>query len=723
MIAFLKKNQKHIVCLSIIIIVLTAIYYKTFDRIKVINGSDITRYFYFSRTYLHNYFQEYKKLPKWEPYTFSGRPFFAMIQNAALYPLTYLSVFFSSALGINLAIYFNLLLAAIFMYAFCFLIFKNNIAALLSAFIYALAGFSTMCVFLGHITIINTLPYLPASFLFLKLMADTRKTKFLFFLAATLALQFFGGQPQFLFYTLFALSLFFLFLLFTNQQKINFSILFISGLLVFFIIILPYYLKVNEFLKLTVRAETMGDYNFYTYWSFDPKKIITMIMPFFYGTSFGGDYWRMLWRPLASFECYNAVLGVVAVFFIFLTFWNLKRAQYVIIFFVFLFCLSFVLALGRYTPLYEFFHYYIPGFKMFRWPVRLMFLFQFCAAILAGYGSLFLALLNKKEEEANLKKIKKIVFIIFLIITCLSIALFSGKNIIYQKLKNKTEQMIIAKSGTNYHSIDFYFDAVKKIQNRINISILQFNILLAVLLFALLFMKEFSIIFLTIVLIVELSIFHSYFIRTIDNNYCVVSADIHSKLDGNYRIISDSELYPPGINLLFNKMSVNGYEPFILKKYAQYANAIELSDKVPENLLFIKPDYSNKLLDLLSVKYAITERDDLSESKYKKIYDITDTLKIYENINAAPIFYISAGLKFSEENDMLVKLQNSDYNYNDYVYISEKKLEFHTSDLKYKIINYEIKDDYAKFQIKTNNKCVLVFNYIYYPGWSVKVNN
>ncbi|MBP7653315.1 hypothetical protein KA977_07825, partial [Candidatus Dependentiae bacterium] len=260
----------------------------------------------------------YHKIPQWEPYTFGGRPYYSMIQNAPLYPLTYLSVIFSPSIGINLSICLNFILAGTFMFLLIKKITGDDLSGFVSGIIFALGGFSITCVFLGHITIINSIPYLPGVFWCLFNLNETLKIRWSAGIGLLLSLQFFGGQPQFVFYTIFVLILYFVFTFISQKKKIKYIILFCFSIIFFGAVIYPYFQDVFEFAKLTVRSDSMGDYNFYTYWSFEPKKILVSIMPFFYGSSIDRDYWRIFWRKLTGFEGYNAYLRVTAVFLIFI---------------------------------------------------------------------------------------------------------------------------------------------------------------------------------------------------------------------------------------------------------------------------------------------------------------------------------------------------------------------------------------------------------------------
>ena len=745
MLPYLYLKKKTILAIIVISFLIFVSYIPVLqNNKKVIAGSDITRYFYFYRLYFHNYYIENNKIPQWEPNTFSGRPFYAMIQNAVLYPATYFCVLFGTETGINLNILFNIWLSAVFAFLFVYKITGSNCSGIIAAFIYGFGGFSTTRVFLGHLTIINTLPYLPASFLFLLLLSESFKFRWALLLGISLALQFFGGQPQFLFYTLFCLLLYFVFLLKRNKRKKSFLILFFWGIIIFISAVIPYYAKVNEYLKLTVRAESMGGYDFYTYWSFEPLKILTTVMPFFFGSSITEDYWRDLWRKLIGFEEYNAFIGVIALLLI--VYGCISEKNRMKNFFCCLMFLSLIISFGKYTPIYKFFHYYVPGFKMFRWPIRFMVIFQFSAAVIAGIG-LKAFMNNLAGNSLRLKIFRFSVVSAAIIILLLSMLLMVLRKNIYSIALNKMNSVIDAKGGVKYHSSEFYEEALNKIQKSVYKSIGRLSVLMlaAGIIFLVASSKNRMAIPPAIcgLLIFELITFHTFFLRTTDNSQCVISAVEHNRLiDKNYRICSNTEKYPPGMNMLFNTASIQGYEPFILKKYDKYARLIEKSAYIPENLLFINPDVNSRLFDLLSAGYLITEKDYNDNPKFKFLKKF-GTVSVYKNLNAAPLAYISNKIELTDDTGLLNLIGKRDYDYNLCVYTSEyfKGIESFkiSSDVcdstlvinnknerergRPFIINQIITDDYARFNISSDKIAVFVFNYINFPGWSVKVNS
>ncbi len=338
-------------------------------------------------------------------------------------------------------------------------------------------------------------------------------------------------------------------------------------------------------------------------------------------------------------------------------------------------------------------------------------------------------------------------------------------------------RMIEAKGGATYNSPDFYKNAFLKIQKTINRSIGKLTILLLVCSIIFFLMNEknarVAVIALCAALTLEMLAFHSVFLKTTDNSKCVISKDTHKKINAaNLRVCSNTDKYPPGINILFRTPSIQGYEPFILKNYDRYAKLMEKNKNGSENLLFIEPDIDSRLFDLLSVGFLITEKDYSQNPKFE-LFEKNNYVSIYKNLRAAPIAYFSENIILLDETKILEAINKQDYDYYNEVYFSEKKyIEYINKNLKKsdiksqanddktatktvekntglstaqtflvtsalsgnnakpnvcptgcaKILKSSYTDNSARFEISCNKNCIFVLNYIFFPGWKLYVN-
>jgi hypothetical protein len=223
--------------------------------------------------------------------------------------------------------------------------------------------------------------------------------------------------------------------------------------------------------------------------------------------------------------------------------------------------------------------------------------------------------------------------------------------------------------------------------------------------------------------------FQNRFLRTSDLSYNL-NSDILNILDKNYRIFSNTDLVPPVYNISYKLKSVNGYDPFILKKYDLFVKQFEKNKKVPINMRVINPNTTNNLFDMLGIKYIFTEKNKVffGCDNLNLIYkNKKNNLYVYENSDCYPMFYLSQKIKYVEEDEQILKLmQQSDYNYKNIVYTSDnipKDYIFGNNNLVYQILESDIKEQSAYFKVQVNNTSVFVFNNINYPGWSCKINS
>jgi len=153
------------------------------------------------------------RFPLWNPYILSGSPMLAALQPALCYPFTHL---FTVALvllrgtiasGLNLAILFHVFLCGLFTYYLVRSYGAGLWAARASGTVYALCATTVLRVYGGHLTIVCSLPWAPLLFLLLPRALTPGKWHWRALMSAVLCLMFFAGQPQFVFYATFRISL------------------------------------------------------------------------------------------------------------------------------------------------------------------------------------------------------------------------------------------------------------------------------------------------------------------------------------------------------------------------------------------------------------------------------------------------------------------------------------------------------------------------------------
>ncbi|MBN1953746.1 MAG: hypothetical protein JW900_01740, partial [Anaerolineae bacterium] len=103
---------------------------------------------------------------------------------------------------------------------------------------------------------------------------------------------------------------------------------------------------------------------------------------------------------------------------------------------------------------------------------------------------------------------------------------------------------------------------------------------------------------------------------------------------------------PPGttktmnvnVGMFYNLQTVAGYDSLFSRQYADFMGLIEEQDELLYNRIASFSDWSSldsPLLDLLNVKYIVTEVEIPNPSKYRRVYQ-DEAVRVYENLAVLP---------------------------------------------------------------------------------------
>jgi hypothetical protein len=157
-----------------------------------------------------------------------------------------------------------------------------------------------------------------------------------------------------------------------------------------------------EYLAQSQRAAEI-DFEYAMTYSFWPWRFLTLLAPDLFGSPVSGDYWGYAnyWEDALYLGLLPLLLALSA-----LVGWLFKRPAYckggepsggeagklsprleAIPFLLVLMVVSFVLALGKNTPLFPWLYRHVPTFDMFQAPTRFAVWASFALALLAGFGA------------------------------------------------------------------------------------------------------------------------------------------------------------------------------------------------------------------------------------------------------------------------------------------------------------------------------------------------
>jgi len=686
LIKFFKINKYLLFIILIgLIIFMPLIFSKTF-----FSGGDTVNFSSFAYKLQKQYFQNNNQPILWNPYIFSGSPFFANVIAAPNYPLNFISIILNLPLylWINLSFLITFIFSGIFTYLFCRKIKLTKFSSFISAIIFMFSH-ALLSRFSGDIGILTGFMFLSANFFFLESFFQKKNFSSAIFLSIFLALGFLAGHTQYFFYASFALTLYFLFRFIKDYKKIIQSKSLKKFIIsCFFIMILFLGLIAIQF----VPTLEYSKYSWRKGYSFEEaskcslpfQQIITGIIPNFFGHRLLGTYWG---SPCGELAFYLGILPLILAIFTL----TLKSKTKVFFLGLAVFCILF--SLGNNFPLFYIFYKFIPGFSIFNAPSRMLMVYSFAISILAGIGSE--KLINPKYKNHK-RNFSVILFLLFLISFINLSLILMFKNKILNFGKNLLESLYYGKyantSLVQNTDISELFPLVSRVFNQVSLGIFIASLLIFLTGFLFYFSYKninkkylkFGILF---ILFIDILIFaHPYLNqKNIQNTYFPEADSTEDLFAPNEELLfllsqNDSEFFriydrewiiPQTLIIRTNIYKTTGYDSIALKDYFNYIDLINLNEKE-----------SSKKLGILNVKYILS-RTPLNNSNFLLIKKFNNSY-IYKNKDFLPRFYL---------------ISNSTINNVDLIKYSPEKA----------IIN-------------AKGPGILVFSDTFYPGWNVYVD-
>ncbi len=324
-------------------------------------------------------------LPHWNPYTFSGMPFLADLQNGVFYPPYWI---FALSVGedgripvvvLEGVIIAHFLIAQLTMF-FLLRSFRFGVwASLLGAVAY---GFSTALVFHAfHPMIVAHLAWFPLVFRFFHRALTQREFAAAVKGGLVAGLAFLSGHPQTAFYLWFFLGCYALFWWARQRWQWRVSVAWLLGTIVaagiFAIQLLPTWTLRQE----AERKEI--SYEFATEGSYAPARLITLLIPNFFGRAIPArndfpvyrDQYFYYWETTIYVGGAVLLLGLIGL-------WHYRSEPEMQFFAIFtLFALTF--AFGKYFFVHRIF-FALPGFQQFRIPARMLLILPFLLSFAAA---------------------------------------------------------------------------------------------------------------------------------------------------------------------------------------------------------------------------------------------------------------------------------------------------------------------------------------------------
>ncbi len=618
------------------------------------------------------------EFPLWNPYFYGGHPLLASLQPGVLYPLNWPLIFLPFDVAFNWIIALHFALAGIFGFLLLRELRASVIGALIGALTFMLSGY-----LLSAHNVMSTLFSVVWSplvvFFFLRAIRGSSWGAHAgapLLTGVALTMMFLGGGIETIFATiglLFFLALVPGILLIDDNRTLPRTInrigrigLFFICLIVFALLSAAQLLPFLEFVFQSTRSQGLTFFEAST-WSFAFKDFIQLFIPdpFGYGVS-DAKYWaNQSWLKTVYT---GSIPFMFALFFV--REYRSKAAPFMI---TALF--SVILAMGNNTPLYYYLYSYVPVFNKIRYPVKFLFITFLFVSVAAGLG--FDAFVKGIDDR------KKAVSSMCLILLVLSvIAAFSLGALDYFE---SWAWVLLLEAGVEYPAY-----------NHIHINIfntkraLVFFILAAIALYAAFRSMRFRRIFpyaVVLLLTVDLFFAHEgYYFTSVASEYHKKSRVMEFlETDKSlYRVFVTPKTLNEGMviknggefdkefldNLNIDKERLRGYN---LEHRVFNADGFDVIRRGDWDALYgtlvqrTAPDSTN-MLAMLNVKYVVSmPMIESNEFRLKKIIGLKEgvrqskeleqmgTIKVYENLNYLPRFFVVDSYSVVSDNEQCLK--------------------------------------------------------------------
>ena len=621
------------------------------------------------------------RLPLWNPYLFTGVPFFAAGQHSALYPFSAIFYTFPLWLAYGIFTWSQIALAGIAMYIYLRVLHLRRTPSLLGAVTYAFSGFFIVSVVFSMI--IAAAAWLPLILAVIEIMVQKQGKKgdapfspVLYVILGSLMLgtQILAGHVEITYYVLLVSTFYALWRLAWLQRLIGAWKRTISlaswmlaslafGMALGGIQLIPLYELVQHNFR-----EGSVSYKDVVGWAWPIRQVITFVIPDFFGNpSHHGyfDIWKRTWIPATHnalgqridtvfwgvknyVEGGNTVgilpllLSTLTILWVFHAILQKKRGSgassridlNVAMFFVVLAFLSLAFAFG--TPLYALLYYGLPGYKQLHSAFRWVFPLTMSLAALAAIG---LEVLSRKAARRIGIGILAVAMATFGIV---AVSLFYPSPFI--AIGNKALKVSdLARRAFPNGRMFWSYEAV---------NFMKFALVAALSGISLLLIRparkgkaRFNGEMLAIAVVVfDLWLFGHGFNPAVNPNLGKFTPPVVKFLERDKSLwrfttlesAKTTKTFNANVGMYYHFQDVRGYDSIIPRQYVDYMKSIEPQGQLLYNRIspFYNPgSLQNPLTDLLGVKYVLTELE-INLPGWKKVYD--GEIRVYRSDHALP---------------------------------------------------------------------------------------
>src|SRR3972149_7313878 len=380
----------------------------------------------------------------WNPHIFCGMPAYSIGTEQTWFNLIYMGFAyvrkaFSSLFSVEYAVWsFYLIVLAFSTFLLMKHISKNTLIGLFAAVATSFSTGLIVFLYIGHVTKLTSICMYPL--IFLILLKFEEKIKIIYSLTLIILLQLFiqGFHVQIIFYTLFAVAIYYIFFFIRSLIKkekekggrlIRSAGIFAAASVIAVLISADNLTQIYEYTPYSTRGgksivETSTGksdqsesefYDYHTSWAFSPEEILTFVVPSFYGfgsSTYNGPlsqnrdvevntYFGQM--PFVEVAMDMGVLVFFLALFAIVTCWKEPFVQFLTI----LSAIALFISFGKnLSLLFDLMFYYFPYFDKFRVPSMILVLVQMSFPLLAGYGIMKIISLRENSDKKAVSILK-----------------------------------------------------------------------------------------------------------------------------------------------------------------------------------------------------------------------------------------------------------------------------------------------------------------------------
>jgi hypothetical protein len=392
----------------------------TWSADKIMGGGDYVTMFVPWLRFIYDTLRQYGELPLWNPYLFSGVPYYANPQPMMFYPFTYLGLLMPLTRAMALTLVIHVWLMGMGMYGWLRSLGATHAGAFLAGAACAFTGTFAVRVGAGHYGIALQFAWWPLSAWALRTAFERRSWRWAVLGGVPLALGLLSGHTAtcLLLYVMLGIYTLFEAVVVYKQAGrwgAGTRVLGLAAVAVLMSLALAamQYLPFFNFSQLSVRASDPS-LDFAARFSMPIGHLITLVVPNFFGEVIRSGYWSV-----EGYEEFTYYVGLL-IFLVGLVGTQLiKSGQRRLLFFLAMALGAVIVQLGPDGVLFMLFYRFVPGIAMTRAPGRAGMIYAFAVITAAG---LAWSELERASQEAVQRLLaifdKTVVWVVSLITLC-----------------------------------------------------------------------------------------------------------------------------------------------------------------------------------------------------------------------------------------------------------------------------------------------------------------